>query len=121
MKEVVDSLSELYPIGSFAHLINYAEESSDSPSADIVVSAHRRIRLIETVSDADDDRPKLNARRVAGRKKRPAPVVSDPLFPANAATEISEAHVEPDTGVILARTENFVHANFEFTLELKVT
>uniref|UniRef100_A0A914WW97 Lon protease homolog, mitochondrial n=1 Tax=Plectus sambesii TaxID=2011161 RepID=A0A914WW97_9BILA len=122
VKEVVDSLSELYPIGSFAHVINYAEDNVDGASADIVLSAHRRIRLIEAVTDADEsDRPKLNARRMSGRKKKPAPPAApDPMFPINA-TETIEPLIEPDSGLILARTENFVHANFEFTLELKAT
>ncbi|KAJ1374700.1 Lon protease mitochondrial [Parelaphostrongylus tenuis] len=104
-EEVVSSLSQLYNVGCFAQIIEMRDHGK---ILELVLSAHRRIRILEPVEDASSDEPHktLNGRRAGIRKKGLA--VPKPV------------HQTGDRNVVLlARTENVIAEPAERNNETK--
>lgn len=50
--ETVSSLSDLYPVGSFAQIIEFRDLGA---IVEVILSAQRRIRILESVDDSAPD------------------------------------------------------------------
>ncbi|PIC52590.1 hypothetical protein B9Z55_002631 [Caenorhabditis nigoni] len=115
-EETIASLSEVYPTGSFVQIIEVRDQGS---VLELVLSAHRRIRVIEPIEDVvapKTDTP-LNGRRARGKRAGlpatppPTPPLSTPTAApeASAAPEEKEEKKDPERkGIVMVRTENVV-------------
>ncbi|ULU13068.1 hypothetical protein L3Y34_015931 [Caenorhabditis briggsae] len=116
-EETIVSLSEVYPTGSFVQIIEVRDQGS---VLELVLSAHRRIRVIEPIEDVvapKTDTP-LNGRRARGKRAGlpPTPPPTPPLSTPTSAPEASatspeekEEKKDPERkGIVMVRTENVV-------------
>ncbi|UMM14005.1 hypothetical protein L5515_002006 [Caenorhabditis briggsae] len=116
-EETIASLSEVYPTGSFVQIIEVRDQGS---VLELVLSAHRRIRVIEPIEDVvapKTDTP-LNGRRARGKRTGlpPTPPPTPPLSTPTSAPEASatspeekEEKKDPERkGIVMVRTENVV-------------
>ncbi|VDL84908.1 unnamed protein product, partial [Nippostrongylus brasiliensis] len=106
-EEVVTSLSQLYNVGCFAQIIEMRDHGK---VLELVLSAHRRIRLLEPVEEGSFEEPHktLNGRRAGLRKKGGSPVKPIPQ------------HTQGDrSSILLAKTENVIAEPAERNNETK--
>uniref|UniRef100_A0A1I7UG91 Lon protease homolog, mitochondrial n=1 Tax=Caenorhabditis tropicalis TaxID=1561998 RepID=A0A1I7UG91_9PELO len=88
-EETITSLSEVYPTGSFVQIIEVRDQGS---VLELVLSAHRRIRVLEPIEEPiapKTDTP-LNGRRARG-KRGVAPLTPPPSPPLSTPTSAPEA------------------------------
>uniref|UniRef100_A0A183VAQ1 Lon N-terminal domain-containing protein n=1 Tax=Toxocara canis TaxID=6265 RepID=A0A183VAQ1_TOXCA len=124
--ESVASLADLYPVGSFAQIIEMRDLGA---VIELILSAQRRIRLLEPVDDnADDAAAGANVGRVNGRRAGQQRRMGRPPKAGKEKSEKEkdeespsgpELHSEPT--IILARTENVITEPIEKTVEVKAT
>ncbi|KAK6012872.1 hypothetical protein OSTOST_21948 [Ostertagia ostertagi] len=105
-EEIVSSLSQLYNVGCFAQIIEMRDHGK---VLELVLSAHRRIRILEPVEEgaAEEPHKALNGRRVGYRKKGSSPPPKPLPNPADR------------TSILLARTENVIAEPAERNNETK--
>uniref|UniRef100_A0A915JFR8 Lon N-terminal domain-containing protein n=1 Tax=Romanomermis culicivorax TaxID=13658 RepID=A0A915JFR8_ROMCU len=128
-KEVVDSLDEIYDIGSFVHIVEM-RDLGDRMS--LLLMCNRRIRIKGLIRDQADVEPaptpvvtgiKTRRNRLKATRKRSVtePAVQTPETENGAATETEEAPLkaEPYHGVLMVDTENIKHGKFVYTDEMK--
>ncbi|VDK44271.1 unnamed protein product [Anisakis simplex] len=119
--ESVMSLSDLYSVGSFAQIIEMRDLGS---VIELILSAQRRIRILESVDDISDDSNagasvgRVNGRRV-GQQRRRSSKVSKEKEKEKESSPGPEPSSEPT--VILAKTENVITEPIEKTVEVKAT
>ncbi|VDO65030.1 unnamed protein product [Heligmosomoides polygyrus] len=96
-EEIVTSLSQLFNVGCFAQIIEMRDHGK---VMELVLSAHRRIRILEAVEDGAAEEPvthkTLNGRR-AGLRKKGTPPPPKPVPPPSTDRP----------SILLARTENY--------------
>ncbi|VDD85808.1 unnamed protein product, partial [Enterobius vermicularis] len=114
--ETVSSLSDLYPVGSFAQIIEFRDLGA---IVEVILSAQRRIRILESVDDSAPDGTALNGRR-SSQQRRTGKVSKSKEKTEKEVDQESEA-IQPEPTIILARTENFVAEPIESTVEMKAT
>uniref|UniRef100_A0A0K0CXZ1 Lon protease homolog n=1 Tax=Angiostrongylus cantonensis TaxID=6313 RepID=A0A0K0CXZ1_ANGCA len=106
-EEVVTSLSQLYNVGCFAQ-VRVIEMRDHGKVLELVLSAHRRIRMLEPVEEgsADESHKTLNGRRAGIRKK-------GLTIPKSVQPTVDR------TSILLARTENVIAEPAERSNETK--
>src|SRR5690606_21477574 len=72
--ESITSLDEIYNVGSFAHILEMRDLGT---MIELILSAHRRIKIVEPVSEAEEpvdpvSISRLNGRRTGHQKKHEA-------------------------------------------------
>ncbi|CAI2299918.1 unnamed protein product [Caenorhabditis sp. 36 PRJEB53466] len=131
-EETVSSLSEVYPTGSFVQIIEVRDQGS---VLELVLSAHRRIRVLEPIEEslppppppAPKSESALNGRRARG--KRASAVLPPTPPPSPDATSSAEAAADEKStekqqerkGIIMVRTENVSAEPVPKTNETKAT
>uniref|UniRef100_A0A0N5A8M5 Lon protease homolog, mitochondrial n=1 Tax=Syphacia muris TaxID=451379 RepID=A0A0N5A8M5_9BILA len=120
--ETVASLSDLYSVGSFAQIIEFRDLGA---IVEVILSAQRRIRILESVDDNVPDGSlssgvaRLNGRRTAQQRR------SNKISKSKekAAKDLEQGSETPplEPSIILARTENFIADPVENTVEMKAT
>ena len=91
--EVVSSLDELYPIGTFAKVVELQDLGQ---KVRMVLMAHRRIRISERLTEEKEP-------LMINKEKEAAPVTPE----------------DKDSRVLIGNTENVFHKEFETTEEVK--
>nr|CDJ81713.1 Peptidase S16 and ATPase domain containing protein [Haemonchus contortus] len=107
-EEIVSSLSQLYNVGCFAQIIEMRDHGK---VLELVLSAHRRIRILEPVDEGtpEETHKTLNGRRVGYRKKSTASPPPPKPLPSPSDR----------TSILLARTENVIAEPAERNNETK--
>ena len=103
--EVVSSLEELYPVGTFAKVIELQDLGQ---KVRMVLMAHRRIRILE---------PTMEEKEPLVITKLSPEVEGEPAKTETVRIPVEEEN--KDTRVLIGRTENVVHQEFETTAEVK--
>ena len=91
--EVVSSLDELYPVGTFAKVVELQDLGQ---KVRMVLMAHRRIRISERLTEEKEP-------LMINKEKEAAPVTPE----------------DKDSRVLIGNTENVFHKEFETTEEVK--
>ncbi|TRY70148.1 hypothetical protein TCAL_08724 [Tigriopus californicus] len=119
-KEVVDSVSELFSVGTFVQILEMQDLGS---RLRLVVMGHRRILLNKPIADIDakDDKtaPALTEEGSALTSDIPIPPPTPVLSVGSEPLPESSAIVEGLEKVLMVETENYVHDEFETSDELK--
>ncbi|CAJ0927688.1 unnamed protein product, partial [Mesorhabditis belari] len=109
-REVVNSLGDIYNVGTFAHILEMRDQGN---CLELVLSAQRRIRLLNSIDNLDFDREKsgVNERRQKRSKTVTARV---PSTTVNPITTVANGKENEDTKVTdekqmlyMGHTENF--------------
>ncbi|CAB3408936.1 unnamed protein product [Caenorhabditis bovis] len=131
--ETVSSLSEIYKTGSFVQIIEVRDQGS---VMELVLSAHRRIRVLEPVDESQHvaqvnatQGAALNGRRARGKRAVggfPTPPPSPPpVAPSTEAATSSkpdeEASKDDKKKIVLVRTENVTSEPVQKNNETKAT
>ncbi|KAF1770081.1 hypothetical protein GCK72_001899 [Caenorhabditis remanei] len=136
-EETIASLSEVYPTGSFVQIIEVRDQGS---VLELVLSAHRRIRVLEPIEETvtpKTDTP-LNGRRARGKRTGlpPTPPPPPPLSTPTSAPELpitstgTEEKDEKKTapteekqrkGIVMVKTENVIAEPVPKNNETKAT
>ncbi|CAJ0578146.1 unnamed protein product, partial [Mesorhabditis spiculigera] len=112
--EVMHSISDIHSVGTFAHILEMRE---NGPVMELVLSAHRRIRMMHAIEQSEIDKqqkPTVNQRR-SGNKGRgaigkAAQIVNPVTTETSAGAETAEAvEDEKQPLLYLGHTENFKH------------
>lgn len=114
----VNSLSEIYHVGAFAHILEMRDHGS---YLELVLNAHRRIRILEKLEDVPTEEvtksiSKLNGRRTR-KIKEEKPKKRD--IPEEAVPKEDSGKPE-EPKLIFAKTENVTIDNIDRTMEMKV-
>ncbi|KAK6730437.1 hypothetical protein RB195_007109 [Necator americanus] len=106
-EEIITSLSDVYNVGCFAQVIEMRDHGK---IMELVLSAHRRIRILEPVDEAatgtEEPHKILNGRR-AGIRKKGSPTQKPPTPPPERSS------------ILLVRTENVIAEPAERSNETK--
>ena len=117
--EVVDSLDDLYPVGTFAQIVELQDLGS---KVRMVMMAHRRIQLNSQVLDGDKEEGKGEKENVKEEEdgieleKEVKKVLKELKGETKLLNEGSPQSPEP---VLIGETENVVHHEFVTTEEVK--
>uniref|UniRef100_A0A914ZSH4 Lon protease homolog, mitochondrial n=1 Tax=Parascaris univalens TaxID=6257 RepID=A0A914ZSH4_PARUN len=121
--ESVASLSDLYPVGSFAQIIEMRDLGA---VIELILSAQRRIRILEAVDDSPEDSStgsvgRVNGRRVGQQRRtgKPSKVGKEKGEKEKDSAPGPDLNLEPT--LILAKTENVITEPIERTVEVKAT
>lgn len=115
--ESVASLDEIYSVGSFAHILEMRDLGT---MIELILSAHRRIKIVEPISEAEEPVDpvtisRLNGRRTGQQKKQEAKTKQ------KKEVEKEEKQEKQEPKIILAKTENFSNNPVERTVEVKAS
>ena len=102
--EVVSSLDDLYPVGTFAKVIELQDLGQ---KVRMVLMAHRRIRISD---QAIEEKEPLVITKLSS---------TPPETGEEVKTEAPTAPEDKDPRVLIGNTENVVHREFETTAEVK--
>ncbi|KAL6730951.1 hypothetical protein Aduo_001869 [Ancylostoma duodenale] len=104
-EEIVTSLSQVFNVGCFAQIIEMRDHGK---VMELVLSAHRRIRILEAVDEgaAEEPHKTLNGRRAGLRKK-------------GAAAQKPSSPPPERSSILLVRTENVIAEPAERNNETK--
>jgi len=116
--EVVESLDDVYPTGTFAQIVELQDLGS---KVRMVMMAHRRIKAISQVhEDTEVDVSKaiehLEEMTLEEMKEMEEEEMEEMLKDKAAAPETTQTSPQP---VLMAETENVVHKEFEASEEVK--
>ncbi|KAK0427714.1 hypothetical protein QR680_010385 [Steinernema hermaphroditum] len=139
--ETVSSLSEVYSVGAFAQILEMRDQGT---VVELVLSALRRIRVLEPIEDNEEAVyhnasamvvGRLNGRRSGQQRrerdsykavKRPSDTSSPPAAttaegaPEDVKKEETKTESKPH-GIIMAKTENVITDPIERTVEMKAS
>ena len=114
-------------------------ESANGQLMELIVNAHRRIRILEILDDFNDDKQRslrVNGRRssvhqrrsVLNEQRKKATTLINPLqklaeqsADGGSNPNQNSETAEEETRLIYARTENFIADAMEKTVEIKVS
>lgn len=123
-KEVVNSLDEVYPIGTFVQ-IHELQDLGDRMR--MIVMAHRRIKIVKQLPEDGDESDRSRRRR--RRQQRPPNGQSSGNVAENCLeseqiepkvnTSTSTASTSLPTNLLMVEVENVTHEKFETTEEVK--
>ena len=99
--EVVNTVNELYPVGTFAQIVELQDMGS---RVRMVLMAHRRIRINEQFQEETE------SLQILKDEESGAGVVEE---------EVKETKEDADERLLIGKTENVVHKEFETTEEIK--
>uniref|UniRef100_A0A914Z1S4 Lon protease homolog, mitochondrial n=1 Tax=Panagrolaimus superbus TaxID=310955 RepID=A0A914Z1S4_9BILA len=137
--ESVGSLDEIYNVGSFAQILEMRDGGS---VLELVLSAHRRIKIAEALDDNETDAAeeysnspvaRLNNRRTRQNKKSDVKRRKFEQEAAKQKEEESKKDIQDESGqkedpakpeekrVVLVRTENVGNSPIERTIEIKAS
>ena len=121
--EVITDLDHVYPIGTFVQIMEMQDMGN---KLRMVVMAHRRIKLLNSVVEEEEPEAKPDQQLAVELQEQPvdatAPVGPTPgpitNFSEPSKTEPKQKTV-PENGIFTVNTENVVHEPFETTAEIK--
>lgn len=119
-KEVVDSVSEIFSVGTFVQILEMQDLGS---RLRMVVMGHRRILLNKPIADIDSKEDKATPAITHEGSSLTSDISIPPPTPILSTT--SEPLPEPEASsdglgkVLMVETENYVHDEFETSDELK--
>merc|ERR1712223_2353426 len=119
--EVVEDINDVYPVGTFVQIM---EMQDLGQKIRMVVMAHRRIKILNTVTEEDVETT-VAAETAASIEHVPegplTPISStyEPKHDKNSSVETSDTSNANLKGVFTVETENVVHQEYETTDEIK--
>jgi len=124
--ESITSLDEIYNVGSFAHILEMRDLGT---MIELILSAHRRIKIVEPVSEAEEpvdpvSISRLNGRRTGHQKKHEAKMKQKKEAEKEKDKEKEkekEKEEKQEPKIILVKTENFSNNPVERTVEVKAS
>lgn len=117
--ESVASLDEIYQVGSFAQILEMRDLGT---MVELIVSAHRRIRIIEPIDETEAPVEESQAQTMSRINNRRTGQKGNGKRPVKKEESVEKKDEAPEEKrIILARTENVGSDPIERTVEIKAS